>query len=194
MTVAGAANLGSLTAGTSSVGDLNINGSATVTGNASLNGHTSVGVVGVGNLLALNDHPIYLRGEGDSYHALVHSSNFAGVSMDGPALYGSQGGVLGSTQNGPRVALQWDSGNNVNITNALTVRSTGGNVAHACVVRTQTGSYNTPCQGGEVAVGGGGRCSNGWRIIESMPWIGTSESGVPSDGATPTAWRAVCQV
>jgi hypothetical protein len=64
-----------------------------------------------------------------------------------------------------------------------------------CVVRSQIGGYNTACAAGEVAVGGGGRCSSLWRLTESLPWGGESDNDGPlAAGATPTGWRAVCQV
>lgn len=73
----------------------------------------------------LNDKPIYLRLQSstDTNHALIRAGSFAGQSVDGPALYGWTGGVLGTTRppSGtnytPKVALSWKHDGSVNINN-----------------------------------------------------------------------------
>ena len=62
----------------------------------------------------LDDHEILLRG--DSYHGLGWYGTgklFAGVNLNGPALYGCDGGGLGTACGGQKLALQWNSTGNV---------------------------------------------------------------------------------
>lgn len=69
----------------------------------------------------LSDNAIYLRG--DTNHALRWAGNtspFASVNVDGPALYGYSGGVLGTTNGGQNIALQWDTSGNVDVTGNIT--------------------------------------------------------------------------
>ncbi|MCA2977385.1 MAG: hypothetical protein INH41_05875 [Myxococcaceae bacterium] len=77
---------------------------------------------------------------------------------------------------------------------SLQVNSTGGNVPFGCVVRTASGTYNVACQANEIAVGGGGRCSSLWRLTESLPWGGASDTTPWVAGQPARAWRSVCQV
>jgi hypothetical protein len=61
----------------------------------------------------MNDQPLYLRLESqtDTNHALERVASFGTVSgIDGPALYGYGGGVLGTTGGGKKAALSWDNG------------------------------------------------------------------------------------
>ena len=89
-------------------------------GNVSLNGIT-----------ALNNNELRLRTITDASHALQWTNNFAGISVDGPALYGWNGGVLGSTNGGQKAILRWRSNGNVGIgtanpTERLHIKKDGG--------------------------------------------------------------------
>ena len=64
---------------------------------------------------ALNSNELRLRSITDANHGLKWTNNFAGISVDGPALYGYAGGVLGTTNGGEKAALSWKSNGNVGI-------------------------------------------------------------------------------
>jgi hypothetical protein len=68
----------------------------------------------------LNEHDLFLRGGTDRNHGLgwyglLPNTNkyFAGIGLDGPALYGWSGGGLGSMNGGQRLSLQWNNLGNV---------------------------------------------------------------------------------
>jgi hypothetical protein len=81
------------------------------------------GCISFGTLSHLNDQPVYLRGGTDHNHGLAYRSSFGNISffffsntinVDGPALYGYSGGVLGTSQGGSEAwALRWDRSGNV---------------------------------------------------------------------------------
>ncbi len=99
-------------------------GNHTATQNLNLGAHTLVGTaaVNVGSAVSLNDREILLRGANasDVNHGLGWygaGKDFNGLSIEGPALYGLNGGVLG-TFNSPslrRIALYWNNFNRVGI-------------------------------------------------------------------------------
>ncbi|HEY5909282.1 MAG TPA: tail fiber domain-containing protein [Verrucomicrobiae bacterium] len=74
--------------------------------------------------LFLNDHIVYLRG--DPNHGLGWyggAKPFAGVNVDGPVLFGYNGGALGVS--GPEaIALSWDWRGNVTVSNKINVGAT----------------------------------------------------------------------
>lgn len=65
----------------------------------------------------LNDRPIYLRAEGNVTSGLewLGPVGFAGITVDGPVLYGFGGGVLGTTVGTERPVLLWNSAGNVGV-------------------------------------------------------------------------------
>jgi len=67
----------------------------------------------------INDNDIYLRSGTDRLHGLGFygsGKTFAAINVNGPALYGNGGGVLGSTDGTTQVsALRWDAAGNVGI-------------------------------------------------------------------------------
>ena len=69
----------------------------------------------LGNVSANATSNIYFNGVGDVNHGLgvystnLNSATFGGKTINGPVLYGYNGGALGSTGNGKAVALQWDN-------------------------------------------------------------------------------------
>lgn len=67
--------------------------------------------------IRLSDNAIYLRGVGDNNHGLAYRgiTPFAGQTVDGPALFGWSGGLLGSTSGGQKIALKWNEQGNVSI-------------------------------------------------------------------------------
>jgi outer membrane murein-binding lipoprotein Lpp len=68
----------------------------------------------------MQDKELRLRDAGDLNHGVAWSSEF-GVekSIDGPALYGCQGGVLGTRCGGTRPVVRWDNKGNVKINGKL---------------------------------------------------------------------------
>ncbi len=84
--------------------------------------------------LTMNDNRIRLRG--DDNHALRYAGSgteFDGLNVDGPALYGFNGGVLGSNQSGTEsIALRWLANGNVGIgtTSPTATLHTNGSVRH----------------------------------------------------------------
>jgi len=69
----------------------------------------------------LNDNAIYLRN--DTNHGLRFAGTgeeFATVNVNGPALFGCDGGVLGTACGGEKIALHWDGSGNVTVTGDLT--------------------------------------------------------------------------
>jgi hypothetical protein len=69
----------------------------------------------------MRDNPILLRQGSDTNHGLVHGNSFypngtSTFGIDGPALYGFGGGMLGTNVNGTlNAALTWKSSGNVGI-------------------------------------------------------------------------------
>lgn len=81
--------------------------SADSSGNLSINGD-----------LTLKNNTILLRQVGDADNGLGWFGNektFAGLKVDGPALFGLQGGMLGTTSGGQKTVLSWSSNGNAGI-------------------------------------------------------------------------------
>jgi len=102
----------------------------TITGNLSIAGALAIGkaaAAGAAKLdiagdVSLNDNSVWLRGIADPNHGLAWrggSKLFAGVNVDGPVLWGNNGGALGSHINGSpgtdNIALGWDNGGRVRV-------------------------------------------------------------------------------
>ena len=89
------------------------------TGNVGIGTTSPVEKLDVRGIIRVNDNPIYLRIPGDVNHGLAFKGNgtpgFAGQVIDGPALFGWSGGLLGSTSGGEKIALRWDLNGNVGI-------------------------------------------------------------------------------
>lgn len=88
-------------------------------GNVGIGTTSPVEKLDVRGNIRLNKNILYLRDGTDVNHALAFkgdSPGFAGQLMDGPALYGWRGGLLGSTYLGTeKIALRWDENGNVGI-------------------------------------------------------------------------------
>ncbi|MEM7370298.1 MAG: tail fiber domain-containing protein [Bacteroidota bacterium] len=71
----------------------------------------------VGGDIRLANNTLYFRGGTDNNHGLRYAgtTTFAGGSVDGPALYGYQGGILGTTYEAERNVLSWDDTGMVNV-------------------------------------------------------------------------------
>ncbi len=88
----------------------------TFNGNVQVNGEL---IAGQG--FRLNDNDLLLRGGGDQnnglgWYGITKSfSGFSAPGPNGPVLYGFSGGGLGTTTNGQKVAISWDSSPNVGI-------------------------------------------------------------------------------
>jgi hypothetical protein len=84
-----------------------------------------VGNVAVGGDIQLDREKVltlYDANHGLGYYGpnSVSKPNFGGVAINGPALYGYSGGVLGTTVGGQNVALQWDNSKNVSVGGNIT--------------------------------------------------------------------------
>jgi hypothetical protein len=89
----------------------------------------TTGNVGIGTLnpsdrldveghIRLNNWNLWLRGGADLNHGLGWfglGKLFAGVNVDGPALFGASGGALGTTNGGQAMALQWNTAGDATI-------------------------------------------------------------------------------
>ena len=76
----------------------------------------------------LNDRDLYLRS--DTFHGLGWSGAgklFANRNDNGPALYGADGGVLGTTSGGQQWALSWNKDANVTAHGALSLDNGNAN-------------------------------------------------------------------
>ncbi len=81
-------------------------------------GDSFAGGVSLGGSLSLNDNLLLLRSARDPNNGLGWfggATAFAGASFDGPALFGYQGGALGTTQGGQAIALSWNTAGNIGI-------------------------------------------------------------------------------
>jgi hypothetical protein len=98
--------------------NVGINGGLNVSG-----GLNAFGAVNLYGSQWMNDTDLYFRG--DRHHGMGWYGGgklFAGANVDGPALYGYSGGVLGATpDSGTNIALLWDNSRNVTVNNNLTV-------------------------------------------------------------------------
>lgn len=102
-------------AGDAITGGLTIAGALAV-GKAAASAGSKVDVAG--GDLRINDNNLVLRGGTDNNHGLGWfglGKLFAGLNVDGPALYGNSGGVLGTTNGGQKAALAWDVNGRVGI-------------------------------------------------------------------------------
>jgi hypothetical protein len=80
-------------------------------GNTSLRGTLSV-QGGLHGDLGMNDYSLRLRSPNDENHALryVGDNRFSRRSLDGPALYGKEGGFLGTNVDGNEsIQVEWDT-------------------------------------------------------------------------------------
>ncbi len=78
----------------------------------------SHGNLSVKGNLCLNDKDILLRASDNTAHGLGWFGSdklFAGINVNGPVLYGLQGGVLGTTEDGQKPVISWNSQGNVGI-------------------------------------------------------------------------------
>lgn len=72
--------------------------------------------------LRMNDYDIHLRGNSDRNHGLGYRASVSGQGVDGPFVYGFNGGALGAS--GPdSITLKWDYTGNVWVSNNLSVAS-----------------------------------------------------------------------
>ncbi|MGD0258878.1 MAG: hypothetical protein ABSD29_03540 [Verrucomicrobiota bacterium] len=150
------------------------------TGGVGINITNPVDTLSVGGTTRLNNNALYLRNGSDVNHGLgyfsaVNTVPFAGVSVDGPVLFGYSGGGLGTVQSGTEnMALQWFPSGMVNIgttNNALPITK---NVAQLNVVNTNTGIYSP----GVLGVSGGATASTAAGLWSG--WAGGGEFAGPN--------------
>ena len=75
-------------------------------------------MLNLGGAMRLNDNELYLRGSEDFNHGLGWYGSgklFAGVEVDGPVIYGCDGGGLGTACGNQVLALRWRNDGNVMI-------------------------------------------------------------------------------
>lgn len=63
----------------------------------------------------INNNRIYFRSGTDKNHGIGFNAMSNVASIDGPVLYGWEGGALGSTQGGEKITLAWKENGNVGI-------------------------------------------------------------------------------
>ena len=135
---------------------LNVN--QTFSGNVNFTGAGSLGIgtaapfdakLDLEGTLRLNDFDLWLRAGTDRNHGVGYRSTAAGRGVDGPFVYGFNGGALGVS--GPdSVSLVWDFNGNVWISNgldtaSLNVRnnaSVGGNLGFGSATRQMLNLWN----------------------------------------------------
>ncbi len=61
----------------------------------------------------IHDNRLYLRGTGDNNHGI--GFNAFNTNIDGPVVFGTSGGALGSTGGGNKTALIWNNDGNIGI-------------------------------------------------------------------------------
>ena len=111
----------------------------------------------------LNEQPLYLRGGGDVNHGLSYGSPAWGI--DGAALFGFNGGVLGGTSSGnKRVALSWtgDGKVGINKTGANDTLDVNGGVT----ATTFTGNGVIPIGGIIIWSGAINAVPSGWALCD----------------------------
>ncbi len=163
--------------GISSTGRITTSGGLTVTGGGVTVTNTDVALT--------NSRLIGTNAMGNFY-----------IDTTGNALYlnwfSGNGVTFGNGAQGQTARI--DNAGNMSLAGGMTVGNTGGNVPFGCIIRRATGAYNVGCAANEVAVGGGARCDSLWRLTESVPWGGASDSQPAVDGQPARGWRAVCQI
>ena len=108
-----------------------LNANQTFSGNLNLNGSGSLGIgtaspldakLDLEGTLRLNDFDLWLRPGTDRNHGIGYRSTASGRGVDGPFVYGFNGGALGVS--GPdSVALAWDFNGNIWVSNHLDAAS-----------------------------------------------------------------------
>ncbi|BBM86295.1 hypothetical protein [Candidatus Uabimicrobium amorphum] len=93
---------------------LHVEGDANITGNIKANG----------NVYTQGNDVYFHKDSSDLYHGIGmydKDRKFSNMDVNGPVVYGFNGGALGSTEGGQKVALRWDSQRNVSVTASLKV-------------------------------------------------------------------------
>ncbi len=108
-----------------------LNANQTFSGNLNLNGSGSLGIgtaspldakLDLEGTLRLNNFDLWLRPGTDRNHGIGYRSTASGRGVDGPFVYGFNGGALGVS--GPdSVALAWDFNGNIWVSNHLDAAS-----------------------------------------------------------------------
>lgn len=192
----GALTAGSISSsGTVSAGSFNAGGGSISTTGTVTAGSVSTGTItasgGIGGTSVLLSGNVHFL---DTNHGVGKYSTFGGVGLDGPVLFGYQGGALGSTNGEKKVALTWDDNKNVKIAGGLQVNggsiSASGNVTAGSksvvvgeenlrIVRGTVAGNGTIAQGG---VGGPYFSVSG--ANEYTITFNTAFSGIPTVTAT----------
>ncbi|BBM86296.1 hypothetical protein [Candidatus Uabimicrobium amorphum] len=94
--------------------DLHVNGDTKINGNIRTHGHVHT-----------QGNDVYFHTDsGDFFHGIgmYHKDRkFSNVDVNGPVVYGFNGGALGSADGGQKIALRWDNQRNVSVTGSLKV-------------------------------------------------------------------------
>jgi hypothetical protein len=131
-------------------------------GNAATDGcFTAKGGLMIGADSGLADKTLYLRAKpsgSDQFHGwdpnhglgyFGYAKPFAGVNVDGPALFGNSGGALGSTAGTQKIALSWDANqfvhigsNPINFTSSWQASTDAGGATNVAEISNDTSTYH----------------------------------------------------
>jgi hypothetical protein len=105
--------------------------------------------------VVLAEKELRLRGSADGNHVLrwAGAQAFGNLTVDGPALYGFSGGILGTTSGQPRVALAWDSNGRIGMgtpvsTNQLDISNGTRTDTHGTQMALYVSANSSPAAGG----------------------------------------------
>lgn len=118
----------------------------------------------------LNDYTLYLKPGGNGGLAW-NGASFAGINLDGPVLYGYDGGLLGTIDGGSKVALRWDHNGSVSLFGSLV------NLSSYVQAVGQTPQFTAHCDGLMMFYGRRGQADlQVWNNNGSTPLFPTSST------------------
>lgn len=88
---------------------------AGTTGNVGIGTSTPDHKLDIEGITSTNDYPIYFRGGTDSNHGIGYFNNYNSAYINGPVVFGFDGGALSTTNGGQQTVLSWNSNGEVTI-------------------------------------------------------------------------------